>query len=240
MNIEGVAIGGNNPCRFIFEVSNAHNGDKDRALRLIDAAAASNADFVKFQCYTPDELVAIRGDGPAPEPWGAMGWTMRALYDVARTPLEWFPDLFAHARTLGLVPFASVFGADSLAVLQAVGCPAYKIARLDNESALLHALVNATGKPKIVSVAPNQTAHADATLFCPPGYPQEPFACTPDIWTAHTGLSYHGTDPAVPMHAVATGAKLIETHVMLDDEPSELEASVCLTVSQFTTLVRGW
>ena len=240
MNIEGVNVGGQHPCRYIFEVSNAHNGDKDRALRLIDAAAASNADFVKFQCYTPDELVAIRGDGPAPEPWGAMGWTMRALYDVARTPLEWFPDLFAHARTLGLVPFASVFGADSLAVLQAVNCPAYKIARLDNESALLHALVDATGKPKIVSVAPNQAAHADATLFCPPGYPQEPFDCTPDIWTAHTGLSYHGTDPAVPMHAVANGAKLIECHVMLDDEPSELEASVCLTVSQFTTLVRGW
>ena len=240
MNIEGVNVGEQHPCRYIFEVSNAHNGDKARALRLIDAAAASNADFVKFQCYTPDELVAIRGDGPAPEPWGAMGWTMRALYDVARTPLEWFPDLFAYARSLHLVPFASVFGADSLAVLQAVGCPAYKIARLDNQSALLHALVDATGKPKIVSVAPNQAAHADATLFCPPGYPQEPFDCTPDIWTAHTGLSYHGTDPAVPMHAVTTGAKLIECHVMLDDEPSELEASVCLTVSQFTTLVRGW
>ena len=240
MNIEGVNVGGQHPCRYIFEVSNAHNGDKDRALRLIDAAAASNADFVKFQCYTPDDLVAIRGDGPAPEPWGAMGWTMRSLYDVARTPLEWFPDLFAHARTLGLVPFASVFGADSLAVLKSLNCPAYKIARLDNESTPLHALVDATGQPKIVSVAPNQAAHADATLFCPPGYPQAPFDCTPDIWTAHTGLSYHGTDPAVPMQAVTTGAKLIETHVMLDDEPSELEASVCLTVSQFTTLVRGW
>ena len=240
MNIAGVAIDEQHPCRYIFEVSNAHNGSFVRAKQLIASARDAGADFVKLQCYLPDELVAIRGDGPAPEPWGSQGWTMKRLYEKAQTPHRWFGELFHYATQCGIVAFSSVFGPHSLALLESLDCPAYKIARLDNGNAELHRMVDATHKPVIVSVAAHQAANADALLYCPPGYPQEPMAFTRDMWRLYTGLSYHGTDPAVPMQAVTTGAKLIECHVMLDDEPSELEASVCLTVTQFTTLVRGW
>ena len=61
MNIAGVEIGGNNPCRFVAEISNNHNGSLDRAFRLIEAAKKSGADLIKWQCYTPDELVTLAG-----------------------------------------------------------------------------------------------------------------------------------------------------------------------------------
>src|SRR5690242_7059952 len=63
-------------CRFVVEISNAHNGSYDRAIRLIDAAKDAGADFVKTQAFTVDELCALRGEGTAPVPWGNAGWTM--------------------------------------------------------------------------------------------------------------------------------------------------------------------
>lgn len=245
MNIANVAIGGSNPCRFVAELSNNHNGDLARAHRLIDAAKATGAEFVKFQAYTPDELVALRGDGPAPEPWGSQGYTMRSLYERARTPLEWLPELFAHARDIGLVPFSSVFGEESLAALEAVNCPAYKIARLDNASESLFGLIADTAKPVIVSMDyddnPDPTDEVDYRdtlwLYCPSGYPQTSirFQRCPG-WE---GFSFHGTDATPCVVAATLGAKIIEAHMMLADEPSELEANVSLTEHQFGQMIEN-
>jgi sialic acid synthase SpsE len=225
----------------VAEIGNAHNGDLGRALRLLDAAKACGATAVKFQCYTPDELVELRGDGPAPEPWGSDGWTMRTLYQKAATPHEWFPVLKAYCGTIGLPWFSSVFGAESLALLQSLDCPRYKIAALDRHSRMYRMLV-ATGKPLLVSTpdiwadfAASIEYSAAAVLLCPPGYPQ-PHAHLSTIRRYH-GYSYHGTDPMVPALAVAAGAKLVECHFMLDAEPCELEAGVSLGEAAFREMV---
>src|SRR5512146_3088604 len=100
LTIEGVGIGGDAPTRFVAELSNSHNGSLARCLRLITAAKDAGADIIKTQCYSADELVALRGDGPAPEPWGSQGWTMRALYEKAATPFDWFPAIAEYCRDL--------------------------------------------------------------------------------------------------------------------------------------------
>lgn len=258
--IGSVEIGGANPCRFVAELGNAHNGSLERAFRLIDAAKAAGADLVKFQCYQPDELVALRGDGPAPEPWGAQGWTMRTLYEKAQTPHAWFRDLVAHCQSIGMPWFSSVFGADSLALLESLGNPCYKIARLDGTQVSLFRLIEATRKPYLLSVGPDYmpprvdgripAVSGEQKLFCPPGYPAEPIPL-PLFWNwnycasygasedvHYLGLSSHCLDPEYQKVAVARGAKLIEMHFQLDDEPSELEANVSLSASAFAQMVR--
>jgi pseudaminic acid synthase len=247
VNIAGVEIGHGQPCRFVAKISNNHNGDRDRCGRLIAAAKAAGADIVKFQCYSPDELVALRGDGPAPEPWGSQGWTMRALYEKARTPFDWFPKIAHHCARVGMPWFSSVFGPESLSVLEANGCPAYKIARLDNRDDWLAQAVVATGRPVIVSEAQYFEAAVVPALrlYCPPGYPQDVhgmFATqfVDEPWNragAFDGFSFHGTDPLPCVVAATLGAKIIEAHVQLDDEPSELEAHVSLSASQFQAMV---
>jgi sialic acid synthase SpsE len=237
VNIAGVDVGPGYPTRVIFEMSNNHNGSLDTALRLADAAKESGADFLKLQAFTPAELVLLRGDGPAPEPWGSDGWTMRALYEKARTPMTWFVRLVEHCRQIELPWFSSVFGIGSLAVLEALECPAYKLAALDHGKRTLLNAVKATGKPILRSC--NKVSRPDGTglwLYCPPGYPQAPVPL-PGPLRRYTGFSYHGTDPDVPYLAAAYGAKLIECHVQLDDDPSELESDVSLTVSQLASLV---
>lgn len=239
MNISGVEIGSGQPCRFVCEISNNHNGSMDRALRLIDAAKAAGCDFVKFQCYTADELVALRGDGPAPSPWGEQGWTMRALYERAATPLRWFPELFAFARSIGIVPFSSVFGTESLALLESLGCPALKVARLDNRTRFAEELCANAKVPTIASTSGNMEGelNADLLLWCPVGYPQVPPFDFAAKFPGYDGFSYHGKDLGVCIEAAKQGAKIIEAHFQLDDEPSELEANVSLTQHQFREMV---
>lgn len=239
MNIGGVEIGADQPTRICCEIGNAHNRSLDRAIRLLDAAKASGCDLAKLQCYTPDELVALRGSGPAPEPWGSQGWDMWRLYDFAKTPLEWFPALFDHAQSIGLPLFSSVFGLESLAVLEACGCPAYKIARLDNAHLWLANACEDMGKPVIVSS--DEKPMGDISLFCPQGYPQAHLELDDDTFGPEfyqfEGFSYHGTDPLAPVAAATLGAQLVEFHFHLEAEPSELEASVSLNERQTAWMV---
>lgn len=225
----------------IAEISNNHNGSFDRCIRLIDAAKNAGASAVKFQCYTPVELVQLRGDGPAPSQWGEQGWTMRDLYTKAQTPHEWFPDMVEYCRQIEMPWFSSVFGAESLALLESLDCPRYKIASLDRKSSVLRKTVRDTGKPYIVS-SPTPGADVSAVLlYCPAGYPQE----SANFWhfvdsngdPHYEGFSYHGTDPLVPAVSVAFGAAIVEVHMQLDDEPSELEANISLTATQFAQMV---
>jgi pseudaminic acid synthase len=247
--IEGVGVGGKNPCRTIAEVSNNHGGSLGRASSLIASAHAAGCDFVKFQAYTPDELIALRGDGLAPEPWGAQGWTVRALYEKARTPLEWFPDLFGFARELGIVPFASFFGHESFATLRSVDSPAYKLASLDRDHVWLRDLALSSGKPVIASV-PDRWAELPtdvAYLRCPPGYPQSGYRLSFEDFhdqsdcggygTPFAGFSYHGTEPRACYDAAVLGARMLEFHFMHAHQPGEFERDVSLTQHQAHALV---
>jgi N-acetylneuraminate synthase len=234
-HLAGVPIGTEYPCRVIAEIGNAHNGGYDRCLRLIDGAMEAGADIIKFQTYTAGELVSLRGDGPAPEPWGTQGWTMRALYDKAATPLKWFPRLATYCNDNRIPWFSSVFGDGSLALLEALDCPAYKMASLDYGKRHLLRSLRSTGKPLVASCAAvNAPTTCDVALWCPGGYPQDAVSFT-GRFGKYAGFSYHGIDAVVPLLAAAHGANVVECHVQLDDEPSELEASVSLRMRQL-----GW
>jgi sialic acid synthase SpsE len=122
------------------------------------------------------------------------------------------------------------------------------MARLDNGQAWLFDAMRATGKPLLVSSYYGEPVHSDAALhlFCPPGYPAvvtdlpHRFTARPFLdGPAWLGLSSHCLAPELPIAAVARGCKLIEMHTMLDDEPSELEANVSLSISAFRDMVQA-
>ena len=46
-----------NPCYFIAEVGSSHEGNFIKAKKLVLEAARSNADLVKIQIYTADNMV---------------------------------------------------------------------------------------------------------------------------------------------------------------------------------------
>jgi len=240
VKIAGREIGAGQPCFIVAEISGNHNGSFQRAIALIQAASQAGAGAVKFQAFTMEEILALRGTGPAPPPWEAV--TLPELYAKVITPAAWFPALFAEAIHRGLIPFSSVFGTDSLAMLEQLHCPAYKIAKADRGQLNLLRAVQATGKPVLVS---------GRDIYCPGGYP-----CTPEelhlaklsfSWlNLHTrvsgvawlGLSCHCPDPLVGPLAVAYGAHYLEAHLTLDDGPATMDDCVNFTASAFAELVR--
>jgi sialic acid synthase SpsE len=244
------------PCAVIAELSNNANGKYENAVRLLDAAKAAGATAAKVQCYTAAELLALRGDGPAPAQWGEQGMSMADLYSKAMTPREWFKPLYDYAASIGLPIFASVFGLESLALLESIGNPIYKIAALDysNTNRKLIAACHATEQQVLISSnSPTPVIYVGGTaeyLYAPAGYPTKagdvhlPFKFVSTLWanrgdklTWCAGLSSHCLDPDLPIAAVARGARIIEMHLMLRDEPSELEANVSLDQYQFADMV---
>jgi N-acetylneuraminate synthase len=103
-------IGPGHPPYIICELSANHNGRIERALELIDAAAATGTDAIKIQTYTPDTLT-IAHDGPDFRIRGGLwdGYTLYDLYSETYTPFEWHPALVRRAKELGITLFSTPF-----------------------------------------------------------------------------------------------------------------------------------
>jgi sialic acid synthase SpsE len=64
-----------------------------------------------------------------PGPW--KGRKLYDLYQATETPREWFPELFTHARQLGIEIFSSVFSPEDVDFLEQFNPTAYKIASME-------------------------------------------------------------------------------------------------------------
>lgn len=112
----------------IAEAGVNHNGKRELAFELIDAAADSGADAVKFQTFQADKMATARApkanyqikDTDAQESQLAM---LRAL----ELPREWHAALQGHARAKGIEFMSTAFDPDSLGFLINLGIERFKI-----------------------------------------------------------------------------------------------------------------
>ncbi len=257
--IAGRRIGPGHPPYVICELSGNHNGSLERALAMVDAAAATGCDAIKLQTYTPDTITLACH---APDfqitdgPWA--GRTLHDLYAEAYTPYDWHPALFERARQRGVTIFSTPFDATAVDLLESLGAPAYKIASFEAVDLPLIARVARCGKPMIISTGlaslaemaqALQTAQANgaagvALLHCVSAYPapidEANVMTVPDLarrFGVVTGLSDHTPGSAAAVAAVALGAAIIEKHFTLARADGGPDAAFSLEPAEFTALV---
>ena len=235
--IAGRPIGPEHPPYVIAEMSCNHLGSLTRARELVHAAAESGADAIKLQTYTADTMT-LPVSGPGFDIHGGL-WDGRRLYELyeeAHTPWEWHAELFDLASKHGIACFSSPFDASAVALLAGLGAPAYKIASFEVVDLPLIAAAASHGKPLVISTGMADLAEiADAVetagkagaggialLHAISGYPTPPeqfnlatVAHLAQAFGFPVGISDHTLGIAVPVAAVALGARLIEKHIIL-------------------------
>ena len=244
----------------ICELSGNHNGSLERALVMLEAAAATGADAIKIQTYTPD-TITLDHDGPEFRIEGGL-WDGRTLYDLygeAQTPYEWHAALFAKAKQLGVILFSTPFDETAIDLLEGLDAPAYKIASFEVIDLPLIASVARRGKPMIISTGMANLAEiGDAVdtalqhgapgvvlLHCVSAYPapmdEANVRTVPDLaerFGVISGLSDHTPGSAASVAAVALGACVIEKHFTLARSDGGPDATFSLEPAEFTALTR--
>ena len=258
--IAGRRIGPEHPPFVICELSGNHNGSLERALSMIDAAAATGADAIKIQTYTPD-TITIDCDRPEFRIHGGL-WDGRTLYDLygeAQTPYAWHAPLFARARERGIILFSSPFDDTAIDLLAGLDAPAYKIASFEAVDLPLIAYAARQGKPLVISTGMAnlaeigeavETARAHGTgevvlLHCVSAYPSafedanvRTVADLAQRFGVVAGLSDHTPGSAASVAAVSVGACVIEKHFTLARADGGPDAAFSLEPAEFTALVR--
>jgi len=260
IEIAGRRIGPGEPAYIIAEISANHGQDYEQAVAIVHAAHEAGADAIKLQTYTAD-TITIDCDREYFRVGAGTAWEGRVLHELyqeAYTPWEWQPKLKALAGDLGLHCFSSPFDATAVDFLEKMDVPAWKIASFELVDLPLIRRVAATGRPLIMSTGMATLAEIEeamrtardagatqiALLKCTSGYPADPaemnLRTIPHLAEAFgvvAGLSDHTLGSAVPVAAVALGARIIEKHITLSRAKPGPDSAFSLEPDEFKKMV---
>jgi pseudaminic acid synthase len=268
MKIADRPIGRRHAPFVIAEMSGNHNQSLDRALEIVEAAAANGAHGLKLQTYTADSMTLPVSTGEfviddERSLW--YGHCLHDLYQVAQTPWEWHGPIIERANALGMIAFSTPFDDTAVDFLEALDTPCYKIASFENADLPLIRKVAATGKPVIMSTGMASIAELDEAvrtlreggcedivlLKCTSTYPASPensnLQTIPhlrDLFGCEVGLSDHTHGIGVGVAAVALGATVIEKHFTLSRADGGVDSAFSMEPAEMAALVaeteRAW
>lgn len=136
----------------IAEAGVNHNGQRDIAFSLVDVAADSGADAVKFQTFDASRLASKSAPKAAYQNKNTD--CLESQLDMLKRlelPVEWHTELQAHARHRGIEFISTAFDLESLKFLNDIDIPFFKVpsGELTNGPLLWH--FAQTKKPLILS-----------------------------------------------------------------------------------------
>lgn len=217
----------------IAEIGINHNGSLDTAKRLIDVAAVSGCDAVKFQKRNPDVCVPEhQKNKPRETPWGTMTY-LEYKYRMEFEKEE-YDEIDRYCKEKGIEWSASPWDLDSLEFLMQYDIPWIKIpsAMITNEE-LMRASA-ATGKKVIFSTGMSTYEEIDQAvewlgdsevlmLHCNSSYPAplkdlnlQCIKTLKDRYGCEVGYSGHEFRLGTSVAAIYLGATCVERHITLD------------------------
>ena len=236
-------IGPGHPVYFVADIAANHDGDLERAGRLIRLAADAGADAAKFQSFRAPEIVSEYGFahlGGNLSHQAAWGKPVFQVYEDASLPWEWIPVLRAEADDEGIDFFSTPYDLGAVEMLDPY-VPLFKIGSGDITWMEMLSAVAGKQKPLILATGASDmdevrraVRHILAInpslilLQCNTNYSASPEnfrhinlrvlstyqSLFPDVIC---GLSDHTKGHATALGAVALGGKVIEKHFTDDD-----------------------
>lgn len=227
------SIGVGQPVYIVAEIGINHNGDLELAKQLIDIAARSGCDAVKFQKRTPELCVPPEQRNQMREtPWGYisyMDYRRRVEFEGAE-----YEEIDAYCHSKNIAWFASCWDEPSVDFIEQFNPPAYKIPSAALTDAELLRYLRKTERPLILSTGMSSLTQIHAAvqllgtdnlvlLHCNGTYP-----CAPEQLNLRTimrfagefncPIGYSGHEVGLPttVAAVAMGACFVERHITLD------------------------
>ena len=256
LSINGVVIGQDSPCYVISEIGNNHNGSLEQAKLLVDESIRAGANAVKFQMRDLSTLYVNAGNAhDVKEDLGSQ----YVLDLLARFQLsdDQFKEIFDYCRRKSITPLCTPFDFLSADKLVKLNVAAFKVASADLTNHDFLRYLCAKGLPLIVStgMASEQEIQDAVTLLksegakfillhCNSTYPA-PFKDInlnylprlSEYSNGFVGYSGHERGYAVPIAAVALGAKVIEKHFTLDRQQEGNDHRVSLLPDEFKEMV---
>lgn len=238
---------------WIAEIGNNHNGDYDRALRLINFVKKIGCDVAKFQLRDFNTL--YRNGHNSIEDLG-VEYTkdLLAKYEL---PFESHIKLANYCESIGVEYMCTPWDIHSVNLLETLKVKRYKIASADFDNIPLIDRVIETGKEIILSTGMATTEDISkrcsylkkmgasfTLLHCNSTYP----APLEDIelnylkkikqYSSNIGYSGHERGIAVSLGAIALGATIIERHITENKDLEGPDHQASLLPSEFDTLIR--
>ena len=258
----GRRVGPSHPPFVVAEMSGNHNGSLERALQIVDAAAAAGAHALKIQTYTADTMTLDIAKGEFSITAEASLWrgqSLYRLYQEAHTPWDWHRPIFDRCRERGILGFSSPFDASAVDLLEGLGAPFYKIASFENVDIPLIRRVALTGKPVIISTGMATLAELSEAvaaargagcrdlilLKCTSSYPADSAEShlrtiphMQDLFGCPVGLSDHTLGVGASLAAVGLGACFLERHFTLARADGGVDAAFSLEPAELQMLVK--
>ena len=245
----------------IAEAGVNHNGDLGLARELIDVAAVSGADLVKFQTFSADRLAtaaAVKAAYQAQRT--SAGESQHAMLRRLELTRDMHLALMAHCHTRAIGFFSTGFDIESVMLLAELGANRFKIpsGEITNLPYLRH--VGRYGKPVILSTGMATLAEIDAALnvlegagtprgrvtvlHCTTEYPTpmadvnlRAMVTIRDSLGVAAGYSDHTRGIEVAVAAVALGATVIEKHFTVDRALPGPDHMASLEPAEFAEMV---
>jgi len=237
----------------IAEIGTGHNGDINRAKKLIDAAYSSGANSVKFQIVYADEILHPN-TGYVNLPTGAIPLYKR--FKELEVPAEFYAELADYTRRKDLLFSATPFGIRSADELAKLKPDFIKIASPELNYIQLLKYCAAKSLPMILSTGVSLLADIEkavgavhsineklpiALLHCITAYPAPESEYNVSlirnlnaIFNLPIGLSDHSMDAVlVPALSLAYGCFIIEKHICLSRNENGLDDPVALEPDMF-------
>lgn len=233
------------PSFIVAEIGINHLGNFDLALELIDAAAESGADAVKFQLFKTEGFLHAELLKEA-----------FALFQSFEISYGDFSKLREYSERKGLFCFATPLDEESLEFLveSKVGLLKFASSDLFTQPFLKRAAESQV--PTILSTGMAKSSDLDAVasffyedrlafLYCVSEYPVLPKNLDLNVlnemkrhFSGVIGFSDHSLETVFSVSAVAMGAKIIERHFTLNRKIEGADHAMSLSASAFSKMVK--